>query len=308
MGDTCPGTFGFDGHSKTGRLTEVWLRWDLGIGLAALAAVVWIAVRHRRDRWGRVLTPLSKEFALLLVVYSGWRRLGQVTVGDAAGAFRRSRLIWRTERALHLPNEVTLQRWVLHAHWLVRFADMYYVVFHVAPLGVFLVWLYIYHRDAFGHWRNQLAFVSLVSAVIQFVPVAPPRFFPQFGFVDTAAIYGPQVYDKGGQAVLGQLAAMPSTHVAWAMLIGVATVRSGTSRWRWIGAVHAVMTVLAVTVTAYHWLLDGIVATGIMLIGLAFAATWPRKNGRSPILHVPHPPDVTPTVPTRLAGPDLATS
>ena len=69
-------------------------------------------------------------------------------------------------------------------------------------------------------------------------------------------------------------------HVAWAMLIGIATMSVSRSRWRWIGAAHALLTVLAVTLTAYHWLLDGIVATAVLLIGMVIAASWNRHHSR----------------------------
>ena len=111
--------------------------------------------------------------------------------------------------------------------------NVYYIVFHVAPVGIFLVWLYVRHRDKFPYWRNQFAFVSVVCQCIQFIPVAPPRFFPQYGFVDTAAKYGPQVYDSGGTNIAGQLAAMPSMPNVRAMPYGPrkATFCSQSVRW-----------------------------------------------------------------------------
>jgi CBS-domain-containing membrane protein len=74
---------------------------------------------------------------------------------------------------------------------------------------------------------------------------------------------------------------MPSMHVAWAMLIGIGTVSVSRSRWRWIGAAHALFTVLAVTLTGYHWLLDGIVATAVLLVGMAIAVWWNRRRSRT---------------------------
>ncbi|HEX2736873.1 MAG TPA: phosphatase PAP2 family protein, partial [Acidimicrobiia bacterium] len=67
------------------------------------------------------------------------------------------------------------------------------------------------------------------------------------------------------------------------------------SRWRWLAVTHATLTVFVVTVTANHWLLDGIVAA--MLLGVAVAleapvsafatSAWLRFS-RS------HPPALTP--------------
>ncbi len=258
----------------------MWLRWDLALWCAAGLGVVFAAARGRADAWGRSVTPVCKEAALLFVIYALWHRAGEVELLGTAGAFGRGRWIWHAERFLYLPNEVTLQHWTLHATWLAQFANVYYIVFHVAPLGIFLVWLYVRHRDRFGHWRNQLAFVSIVCLAIQLIPVAPPRMFPQLGFVDTAAVYGPQVYQNGGAGAIGQLAAMPSMHVAWAMVIGIATVSESPSKRRWIGAAHAALTMFAVTVTGYHWLLDGIVATAVLLLGMLIADQWHRRVAR----------------------------
>jgi hypothetical protein len=259
----------------------VWLAWDLALWAVVILAAVWFVARRSPGFWGRVIAPLAKEAALIFVIYACWIRLGEVRFIATDGAAGRGRWIWHAERWLPLPSELTMQRWALHATWLVRFANAYYFVGHVAPIGVFLVWLYVRHRDAFPRWRNQLAFVSIVGAVIQFIPVAPPRLFPEFGFVDTAARYGPRVYDNSGFSQPGQLAAMPSMHVAWAMLIAIAAVTVSRSRWRWIGPIHAALTIFAVTVTAYHWLLDGLVATMILLVGLSIAAVWDRRRLRS---------------------------
>jgi hypothetical protein len=173
---------------------------------------------------------------------------------------------------------VTLQAWTLHARWLVRFANGYYIVAHVLPLGIFLVWLYWHHREHYRHWRNVRAASSRVCQVIQFVPLAPPRLYPALGFVDTGARYGPRVYQGTGLGDPGQLAAMPSMHVVWAAVIGLAVWRVGWSRWRALGPAHAVLTVFAVTVTAYHWLGDALVAIAIVAACEAGARSWARQR------------------------------
>ncbi len=252
----------------------MWLAADLAFWIAGILGAGWLIVRRRVGPWPDRLTPLTRESALLFAFYGVWRSIGEVTVMSTDGARDRARSIWRAERWLHLPNELTMQRWTLHSTPLVKFFNGYYIVCHVFPLGIFLVWLYVRHRADFSHWRNQLAFVSIVCQVIQYIPVAPPRLFADYGFIDTGAKYGPRVYDAVGEGTAGQLAAMPSMHVAWAMVVGIAAVQVGRSRWRWIGAVHALFTVLAVTVTGYHWLADGIVATAVLVLGMGIARWW----------------------------------
>jgi cytochrome b subunit of formate dehydrogenase len=52
------------------------------------------------------------------------------------------------------------------------------------------------------------------------------------------------------------------------VLIAVAVIGTSTSRRRWWVLVHPVLTVMAVTVTANHFYLDGIVAVAIMLMAM----------------------------------------
>ena len=148
----------------------MWLPWDIAVFVSAAFAIGWVGLRRRRGVSERTVAPLCKEAALLFAIYAVWIKMGEFTLMGTSGALGRGAWIWHAERRFHLPNEVTLQRWTLHAIWLVRFADIYYMVFHVLPLGVFVVWLYIRHRDAFPLWRNQLAFVSIVCLAIQYIP------------------------------------------------------------------------------------------------------------------------------------------
>ena len=85
------------------------------------------------------------------------------------------------------------------------------------------------------------------------------------GIVDTAMNYGQSVYANG--LPFDQLSAMPSVHVAWAVLVGWYVWQVSPSRWRFLGPLHGVLTVIVVVVTGNHWWLDGIVAVLILSVG-----------------------------------------
>jgi hypothetical protein len=212
-----------------------------------------------------------RETAIVLVLYAAWIQAGSLPTRGLDRAFTRASSIWKWERRLHLPNEVTMQRWLTHVPALLRFANVYYIVVHVIPMGAYLVWMFFRHRDRYARWRNILGGSSLVCVVLQMYSVAPPRMFPQLGFIDTGQVYGPRVYDPADAGSAGQLAAMPSMHVLWAVLIGAAVMTSSKSRWRWLGFAHAVLTIYAVTVTGYHWLADAIVGGGLVGVGVLVA-------------------------------------
>jgi hypothetical protein len=142
-------------------------------------------------------------------------------------------------------------------------ANIYYATMHFGMLFVFLIWLFFRHRDRYRPMRRVLAFTTLACLLIQLVPVAPPRLLTDQGYVDTAAQYGQSVYNLNLGA--DSLSAMPSVHVAWAVLIGWATLTVARGPGRWLGPIHAVVTVLVVVVTANHFWADGIVAVAVLI-------------------------------------------
>jgi low affinity Fe/Cu permease len=79
-----------------------------------------------------------------------------------------------------------------------------------------------------------------------------------------------------------QLSAMPSVHVAWAVLIALAVVGTSTSRRRWWVLAHPIATIVAVTVTANHFYLDGIVAVAIMALARQLPRVVRSAMRRSP--------------------------
>ena len=143
-----------------------------------------------------------------------------------------------------------------------------------------LVWLFLSHREKYSQWRTALALTTFACLCIQFVPVAPPRMYPQFGFVDVARLFDQSVYGPIGQGISDQISAMPSVHVAWAAFVGVVVVHAGVSRWRWLILAHPLATIFAVSATANHWWLDGIVAMVLLALAVLLERTVTRLRGR----------------------------
>lgn len=226
--------------------------------LAALAAVLSLHLVPRLAS----LAPFAREATLISGLYALWQLAGELSGGGTSGAYARGAWIERTERAWHVPSELDLQRAFLHDHWIVHAANIYYATMHFGVLFVFLIWLFVRHRDRYPRVRRVLALTTLACLLIQLVPVAPPRLLPQFGYRDTAAELGESVYSLGFGA--DSLSAMPSVHVAWAVLIAWAVYRICSGPVRWLGAVHAVLTLFVIVVTANHFWADGIVAVAVL--------------------------------------------
>lgn len=242
----------------------MWLRWDLaevvaaGLGLTA-GVLAWRSPSTLARGSGFV-----REAALVLALYGLWQFAHALAVTRVTGAVAHGRSVWGVERALHLPGEVALQHVVLAVPLLVRLSNLYYAVVHVPALVVFLVWLFVRHRERYALIRTTLALSTAACLLVQMIPVAPPRMLPDLGFVDTGIVYGQSVYGRFGGGIADQLSAMPSVHVAWAVLVGAGVVAVGSGRWRWATAAHPVLTALVVVVTANHFWLDGVVAVGLL--------------------------------------------
>lgn len=246
-------------------MQDVALTWQqaawLTAGLAAGAAALTLAPP---GRW-RSLAPFARETTMIAGLYSLWQLAGTLSVLGTDGAFARARWIERTERTLHLPSEASLQHaTTAKSSALAQVANLYYATMHFGVLFVFLLWLFLRHRDRYRSVRRVLAFTTLVCLLIQLIPVAPPRLLPAAGYVDTARQYGQSVYGLSGFSA-DQLSAMPSVHVAWAVLVGWVTVTVGRGPGRWLGPLHAVVTIMVVVVTANHFWADGIVAVAVLL-------------------------------------------
>jgi hypothetical protein len=132
---------------------------------------------------------------------------------------------------------------------------------HFTGLFVLLLWVFLRRRHAYARVRTTLVLTTFACLLIQLLPVAPPRLLD--GYVDTADRYGQSVYGFG--LAPDQLSAMPSVHVAWAVLVGWYAWRLTRSKWRWLAVAHALVTMFVVVCTANHWWLDGVVAIAVLV-------------------------------------------
>jgi hypothetical protein len=215
--------------------------------------------------WMRRALPYARETGIIAGLYSLWQLAGTLSVVGTSGAYARGRWIEHVEHNLRLPSEQTVQHGIVAHPVLVQACNIYYATMHFGGLFVFLLWLFVRHRDAYSRVRTTLALTTLVCLVIELLPVAPPRLLP--GFVDTAKQYGQSVYSLG--IAPDQLSAMPSVHVAWAALVAWVVWRLGRGPLRYLGWLHLAMTGYVVVATANHFWLDGIVAVAV-LCGCAY--------------------------------------
>jgi membrane-associated phospholipid phosphatase len=184
-------------------------------------------------------------------------------------AFRNGESVLRTQQHLGALFEPAVQRVVDASSLLVLATSTTYWLSQFAVVGLALLWVYFRHHDRFAWLRNWLVLANLVGLLVYVLfPVAPPRMFPEWGFVDTLAQYSSINHSSGLIAFAANpYAAMPSLHAMDALIVGVVMaglVRSRLAKGVWLAwPVWIAFTVIA---TGNHYWLD--VVAGFALAGL----------------------------------------
>jgi hypothetical protein len=240
------------------------------------------------------MTRFGRELIAMTVLFSIYKFGRVIHSSDVDLAYDNSRRVWDLERYLKLPNELSAQHAMLAVHGSIEFANTYYAVVHLPATAIFLVWMYLRRPELYPPVRRAIIAKTAVALIGHIVfPLAPPRMLGDLGFVDTAALYGPNVYggDPNASTLINQYAAMPSLHVGWSMLVAAGLIASFKTRWRWLWLLHPTVTAVAVVGTANHYWLDGIIAVILLaavvyLFGTSSPIPWgrlvPRKLRRSP--------------------------
>ena len=158
-----------------------------------------------------------------------------------------------------------------------------YVNSHFVMTTTVLVWLYLRHNERFYFVRNMFM-TAMGLALIGYVllPTAPPRFFPELGFVDTIAYYVNVKHDSGLVALFfNPYAAVPSMHVAFALMIAIPTlliVRNRVAKVLW--GLYPLLITFVVVVTGNHWFIDAVLGacvagTAALVAGRVLSPLWP---------------------------------
>jgi hypothetical protein len=240
-------------------IDPTWQLAALTAGLLLVGAVV-----LRLLGWGRTAAA-AQEATLVAALYTAWQLIGTVTHRNVEGAMANALTVWHAQQALHLPSELAMQQAMTPHPWLVQLANGYYVYGHFNPVILMLAWVFLRHRAAYPRVRLLLCLLTATAFVVHFIPVAPPRLMPELGFHDVALEYGQSVYGSFGAGIPGQLLAMPSLHVGWAILLAYVVITTARSRWRWLVLAHPILMSVDVAVTANHWWADGVVC-GVLLV------------------------------------------
>ena len=149
-----------------------------------------------------------------------------------------------------------------------------YVNSHFVVTTTFLIWLYIARNHAFYFVRNMFM-VAMALALAGYVayPTAPPRFMPEWGFTDSVASFVGDSASSSANVLYNPFAAVPSMHVAFALMIAVPAfflVRNRVLKALW--AVYPVVVSFVVVVTGNHFWMDAALGALVAAVS-AYAAS-----------------------------------
>ena len=108
--------------------------------------------------------------------------------------------------------------------------------------------------------------------------MAPPRLLDGDLLLDTVGEYSTSYRLLQPPSLVNKYAALPSLHVGWNLLVGIALWRSAKTRLvRALGAISPALMVASVVLTANHYIVDAIAGAALAMVGLAIAKLAPAR-------------------------------
>jgi membrane-associated phospholipid phosphatase len=239
--------------------------------------------------WG----DAGRQIGILVCVDIAYELVRGIADSQRSVAITHGQQVIDFERATHTFFEPSLQAFFLPAHWLIDVANQIYLNAQFSIALGFLVWLYLFRNESYYFVRNMFV-VSMCLALVGYTlyPTAPPRMFPQYGFLDTIVDFSNVNHDSAlAKIFINPYAAVPSMHCAFALMIGATGVmvsrhRSTKAFW----AFWPLLVTWVTVVTANHYWVDAalgwmVAATAALvasrLLARARPEVWSWRTGRT---------------------------
>jgi hypothetical protein len=219
-----------------------------------------------------------RQLSLFGASYLAYRLVRGLVEGHASAAFSHARDLISLERGLHLFVEPSIQAWASGSHFVMVLASWLYVNAQTSVTIAALLYLYLYRNSSFYFVRNMFMIAMAIALVGYTVfPTAPPRFMPEWGFIDSVSdLTGVHVSHSSASmtALLNPYAAVPSMHVAFALMIGGTLARLSRRRVvRVLWLLYPLLMTFVIVVTANHFIVDALL--GAITAGAsAYGARW----------------------------------
>jgi membrane-associated phospholipid phosphatase len=205
--------------------------------------------------WG----DAGRQIAILIGVDVAYELARGVADSNRADAIAHGAQVINLEQSTHTFFEPGLQAAFLPAHWLIDIANQLYLNAQFSIALGFLVWLYLFRNDSYYFVRNMFV-IAMGLALVGYIgfPTAPPRMFPEHGFIDTITDFSNVNHDSTlAKIFINPYAAVPSMHCAFALMIGATGVmvcRNWFAKAVWVA--WPLLIAWVVIVTANHYWVD----------------------------------------------------
>jgi hypothetical protein len=219
--------------------------------------------------WG----DLVRQLALFCGAYWLYRLVRGITDTQAAAAFDNARDLVELERSLGLFFEPAVYAWTTGQSWLTEATSWLYVNSHFTVTTLTLAFIYLRRNPSF-YWIRNMFMVAMGIALVGYAlfPTAPPRFMPELGFGDPVAELTGVTASGSTDVLYNAFAAVPSMHVAFALMLGVPMAGLVRSRWaRALWIAYPLLVSFVVVATANHWWMDAFLGAAVATVS-AFAA------------------------------------
>jgi hypothetical protein len=168
------------------------------------------------------------------------------------------------ERSVGLFHEAWLQSTFAGTPAVATFFNWIYIWGHWPVIVATLIWLARSHPAIYFRTRNAMLVSGGIGlAVFTLFPLAPPR-LAELGMIDTVTQSSDAYRVLQPTMFTNQYAAMPSLHVGWDLLIGLAILAAARGPLlRALGAAMPVLMVAAVVLTANHYIVDAVAGAAL---------------------------------------------
>jgi hypothetical protein len=222
----------------------------------------------------------AREVVLILTAALLYSLVRGLTDDRVSLAYENAERVIAFQRTLGFFVEPDIQSWVAGHDAVINTINAVYIAGYWPVLVGTFAWLLIRRPARYPLFRNALLASGAITLVIfALFPLAPPRFLPEHGFIDTVSENSAAYRDFSASPFVNEYAAMPSLHFGWILLVGIAWATVGrTALAKAAGVAMPVLMFTAIVLTGNHYIVDGIVGGLVVLLGLAVAAAIERRK------------------------------
>jgi hypothetical protein len=224
-----------------------------------------------------VLRTITKEILLIGAFYLAFALAKNLT--DPSPVLKAVSNGWsllRLESALALDLEAAIQQFAgrISLGAVIGLTYFYVAGMWLALIGMAVV-LFIKKRAAYVNLRRVFIFSMILGAIVfALYPLAPPRFMPGLGMLDTVTLLGLDPAPTSDSAIsYNRFAAMPSLHYTWALLVMLGTFKLSGLWIKVAGVAYQALMFVSIIATANHYVLDA-VAGAILLVVAVYVNRW----------------------------------